>query len=164
GSLAILLAISKRSFHWNEDFAKVRDFLIQTYNLTKTFQNWIPSMFENTKFGPGGTEYEEDEYIKIWDADNVGIIAVTICKPSGDCRIFMHPDFRNHEGTFVESLESQRAEMKTDDSPIKMYFVVEAGDTHRENLLKQRGCRTAAISLRKVGHSLDDHLNRPVRP
>ncbi len=104
-------------------------------------------MFENTKFGPGGTEYEdkEDEYIKIWEADIVGIVAVTMCKPSGDCRIFIHPDFRNHEERLVESLESQRTKMKTDDSPIKMYFVVEAGDTLREDLLKQRGYENKGV-------------------
>lgn len=135
------MSISKREFHWQEDFDKVRMFLFDTYKLTGTFQNWIPSMFENTKFGPGGTEYldEEDEYIKIWEADAGKILAVTMCKPSGDCRIFIHPEFRNHEEILVESLEIQRAEIKNDDSPLKMYFVVETGDTLRETLLKQRG-------------------------
>ncbi len=104
-------------------------------------------MFENIKMGPGGTEYkdEEDKYIKIWETKDIGIVAVTICKPSGDCRIFIHPNFRNHEETLVESLESQRAAMKTDDSPIKMYFVVEAGDKLREDLLKQRGYENKGV-------------------
>lgn len=141
------MIISKLAFHWNEDFNKVREFLIETYKLTGTFQNWIPSMFENTKFGPGGTEYldEEDEYIKIWETDDEKIIAVTICKPSGDCRIFVHPQHRNHEETLVESLEIQRSEMKTGDTPIKMYFVVEAGDTQREVLLKKRGYENKGV-------------------
>ena len=71
-----------RAFTWKKDFELVRAFLILTHNLTRSFQNWIPSMFENIKFGPCGTEYrdEEDEYIKIWGkTDNSDI--PTVSKP-----------------------------------------------------------------------------------
>lgn len=104
-------------------------------------------MFENTWRGPGGTEYmdEEDEYIKIWEESDSGVVAVTICKPSGDCRIFIHPEYRNYEETLVLALEKQRADMKTDDPKLKMSFVVEAGDTLREDLLKQRGYENKGV-------------------
>ena len=98
-------------------------------------------MFENIRFGPCGAPYqdEEDEYIKIWEDGDIGIVAVTICKPSGECRILIHPEYRQFEETFVEALESQSKKMKTDDSEKKMYFMVEAGDTIREEALKKRG-------------------------
>jgi len=104
-------------------------------------------MFENMWRGPGGTEYqdEEDEYVRIWKNNADEIAAVTICKPSGDCRIFIHPDFRDHEEILVESLEKQRTDMKADDTPIKMYFVVEAGDTLRENLLTRHGYENKGV-------------------
>jgi len=104
-------------------------------------------MFENMWRGPGGTEYqdEEDEYVKIWKNNADEIAAVTICKPSGDCRIFIHPDYRNFEEILVESLEQQRTSMKKDDTEIKMHFVVEAGDTLRENLLTQRGYENKGV-------------------
>jgi len=135
------------AFHRQDDFYQIRDFLIKTYKLTNTFQNWIPSMFENMWRGPGGSEYQdkEDEYVKIWKNTVEEIVAVTICKPSGDCRIFIHPDFRNHEDILFEFLEKQRTDMKSVDTPIKMYFVVEAGDTLRENLLTQRGYENKGI-------------------
>ena len=136
-----------RSFHWNEDYTKVRNFLFYTYNLTKTFQNWIPSMFENIKMGPGGTEYEdeEDEYIKIWEDPSISneeqkIVAVTICKPSGDCRILIHPNYRAHERDLVSWLENQRKGMKEEpNQELQLYFFVDEVDSIRLSLLKDMG-------------------------
>jgi ribosomal protein S18 acetylase RimI-like enzyme len=135
------MAISKRNFNRFNDFNKVREFLIQTYELTGTFHNWIPSMFENSWRGPCGTPYvdEEDEYVKIWEDEKIGIVAVTICKPRGEFRIFIHPEYRQQEESLIVALETQYAGMKSDDSKKKMYFIVEEGDTIRENLLKKRG-------------------------
>ncbi|MGY5879726.1 MAG: GNAT family N-acetyltransferase [Candidatus Thorarchaeota archaeon] len=141
------MSINKRSFHRHDDFNKVRDFLIDIFNLIGKFLNWIPSMFENTWRGPCGPEYldEEDEYIKIWEAEDEEIAAVTICKPSGEFRIFIHPDHREHEDSLIESLEKQHADMKTDDKPSKLHFILEAGDTYRENLLKERGYENKGV-------------------
>ena len=139
--------IKKRSFHWNKDFDKIQEFLFNTYKLTKSFHNWIPSMFENMQFGPCGTPYmdEEDEYVKIWEDGDVGIVAVTICKPSGDCRFFMHPDYYEYGDTFVEAIETQAKEMKAGDSEKKIYFVVEECDSVREEVLKQRGYDNSGV-------------------
>ncbi len=133
--------ITRHSFHRNVDFNRVRQFLIDTYRMTHTFQNWIPSMLENNWTGPCGLPYEdkEDEYIKIWEDDKVGIIAITICKPSGEFRIFIHPVFRHYETTLIDALETQHKEMKDDTEERKMFFIVEAGDSLREKLLKKRG-------------------------
>ena len=104
-------------------------------------------MFENLQFGPCGTPYleEEDEYVKIWEDGEVGIVAVTICKPSGDCRILIHPDYRDYEDTLVQSLEIQAKIMKTGDSEKKIYFMVEAGDAIREEVLKRRGYNNRGV-------------------
>ena len=98
-------------------------------------------MFENTWRGPCGTPYvdEEDEYIRIWEDEKIGTVAITICKPGGDLRVFTHPDFRNQEEFLIEALETQFTKMKKDDSTKKVYFVVEEGDAIREHLLKTHG-------------------------
>jgi mycothiol synthase len=135
------MTIQKRSFHWKQDFDKIQKFLFDTYKITKTFHNWIPSMFENLQFGPCGTPYqdEEDEYVKIWEDSKIGIVAVTICKPSGECRFLIHPDYDEYGDTFIEALETQAKGMKRDDSEKKLYFMVEEGDTIREEVLKRCG-------------------------
>ena len=98
-------------------------------------------MFENLQYGPCGSPYkeEEDEYVKIWEDDSVGIVAFTVCKPAGDCQIQIHPDYRDLEDMLIESVENQAKEMKADESEKKIYFTVEAGDTIREEVLKNRG-------------------------
>jgi ribosomal protein S18 acetylase RimI-like enzyme len=141
------LSIKERPFHRFEDFDRVRKFLIDTYNMTGTFQNWIPSMIENSWRGPGGPPYknEEDENFKIWEDEKIGIVAVTICKPRGEFRIFIHPEFRHYEEFLMESLETQFRERNEDDTKKKVYFIVEEGDTIREDLLKKRGYEDKGI-------------------
>jgi mycothiol synthase len=145
--LATLLSISLRSFHWSQDFDKIQEFLFNTYKLTDTFHNWIPSMFENLQFGPCGTPYtdEEDEYVKIWEDGDIGIVAVTICKPSGECYFLIHPEYYEYGDTFVEALELQAKEMKTDDSGEKIFFMVEVGDRIREEVMKKRGYSNSGV-------------------
>ncbi|TFG29499.1 GNAT family N-acetyltransferase [Candidatus Thorarchaeota archaeon] len=142
-----MMTIIKRSFHRHVDFDKVRKFLIDTYQITNTFHNWIPSMFENSWRGPCGPPYKdaEDEYVKIWEEEKTGIVAVTISKPCGEFRIFIHPEFRNFEETLVEALETQFKEMKKNDTKTKMYFIVEAGDTLRERLLENCGYENKGV-------------------
>jgi len=109
--------------------------------MTGTFQNWIPSMLENAWRGPCGPLYEDEEdgYIKIWQNENIEIVALTICKPRGELRIFIHPAFRNYEEFLMEALENQYTATKENESKWKVYFIVEEGDTFREELLKKRG-------------------------
>ncbi|TFG95528.1 GNAT family N-acetyltransferase, partial [Candidatus Thorarchaeota archaeon] len=89
---------------------------------------------------------EEDDYIKIWENQEKHIVAVTICKSSGECRIFIHPDYRDYERTLVSSIEDQRKKMKSDEnSELKMFFIVEAGDRLRENLLEDLGYENKGV-------------------
>lgn len=143
------MALTMRSFTWKDDFELVRAFLIHTYNATHSTQNWIPSMFENIKFGPCGPKYreEEDEYIKIWHkTDDHGvssaseIVAVTFCKPSGDCWIHIHPDHRSDEREIVHWMEKQRRELKRSGSPeLELRFYVDETDEQRKALLAELG-------------------------
>ena len=135
------------SFHRKEDFDRIRNFLIETYNITKTYQNWIPSIFENSWRGPGGPPYkdEEDEYTKMWEDEKVGIVAVTICKPRGEFRIFIHPEFRHYEEFLIKAIETQFTKMKQDDSKKEVFFIVEEGDAIREDILKKLGYEDEGI-------------------
>ena len=94
------MAIRMRDYHWEKDFESVRKFLADIFRIRKAYTNWIPSELENLKFGPGGTEYrdEEDEYLKIWEASSktqqnaLKITAISYTKPSGNCRLSVHPN------------------------------------------------------------------------
>jgi ribosomal protein S18 acetylase RimI-like enzyme len=150
------MAIEMRSFTWNKDFEVVRDFLILTHNLTRSFQNWIPSMFENIKFGPCGMEYRngEDEYIKMWekteDSDGSSVsklVAVTFLKPSGDCWIQIHPDYRFVEEEIVPWIEKQKRKIKSNETPeLELRFYVNETDEKRKSLLRELGYEDAGLN------------------
>jgi len=150
------MSVRIRSFTWKKDFELARTFLILTYNLTRSFQNWIPSMFENIKFGPCGTEYrdEEDEYIKIWentdDADSSSfteILAVTLLKPSGDCWIQIHPNYRYLEKKIVLWLEKQRRKIKSDkNDKSELRFRVDETDEKRIALMTELGYENLGLA------------------
>jgi len=154
--LVCLMALEVRPFTWKKDFELVRSFLILTHDLTRTFQNWIPSMFENIKFGPCGPEYQdkEDEYIKIWektedpDVSSVSkIVAVTFCKPSGDCWIQIHPDYRFVEKELVLWMEKQRRETKSNEtSELELRFHVDETDEKRKTLLTELGYEDCGLN------------------
>ena len=144
-----------RSFHWDEDFDIVRSFLIETYNLTHTFQNWIPSMFENRKFGPGGSEYtdEDDEQVRLWEEfedqeepTESKIVAVTICKPSGYGYIQIHPNYRLLEKELVLYMEEQRKSQGSKDaSGIEMKLVLAESDNVRRGVLEELGYENLGV-------------------
>ncbi|MFW9976928.1 MAG: GNAT family N-acetyltransferase [Candidatus Thorarchaeota archaeon] len=148
------MSIVMRDYHWNEDFETVREFLIEIWNAGPLYRNWIPSMFENLKFGPGGLEYQDkdDEYIKIWEISRNGkdqdsrIIAVSILKPSGMCWINIHPEFLDYEKHIilwaVEQIKNTKPD--TDDSK-SLRLVVEDDDSRRIALLKSLGFKKGEI-------------------
>ncbi|HVO36545.1 MAG TPA: GNAT family N-acetyltransferase [Candidatus Acidoferrum sp.] len=158
------MSLKMRSFTWEKDFELVRTFLILTYNLTHSFQNWIPSMFENIKFGPCGREYqnEEDDYIKIWvDARDSDIssatemVAVTFCKPSGDCWIQIHPDYRSSEEEIVLWLEKQRKIKSSENIEPELRFRVDETDDKRIALLTKLGYKDSGLKEYNRKRSID---------
>jgi GNAT superfamily N-acetyltransferase len=143
------MSVKIRDFHWDKDFELVRRFLIDTYIQTKIFQNWIPIMFENMKFGPGGTDYkdEEDEYVKIWTVpDDSEIVAVSIIKPSLYCWIHIYPDYRYLEKEIAEWIHQHIKEKYHyfDDSVIT--FLVMESDANRKKILTELGYKKMKLS------------------
>ena len=148
------MTIRIRDFSWERDFESIRDFLIEAFRTGKFYRNWIPSMFENMKFGPGGTEYldEEDENVKIWeDIDESQkapsrIVAVSIVKPSGECWIHIHPDYTSVEREIVLWIGDRIREMKTDKhDKIEYRFVVNDYNEERIALLSELGFQKSEI-------------------
>lgn len=151
------MKIEMREFHWDEDFETVNQFLFEAWKAGPLYRNWAPPMFENTKFGPGGTEYldEEDEYIKIWEYQSK-IVAVSIVKPSGECWIHIHPDHLASEREIVLWIEGQRKKTKkSPDDEVKYYFVVEEHDTKRISMLEEIGFEKSSIEGVSQVHPFD---------
>ncbi len=103
-------------------------------------------MFENMWRGPCGSEYkdEEDEQVKIWEDDEKNdstskIVAVTVCKPEGDCRIFIHPEHRQLERKLILWLEEHLQEIQKEQDKKQIFFYVNDWDLYRQELLQELG-------------------------
>lgn len=148
------MVIRMREYHWSQDFESVRRFLADIFNIGKAYTNWIPSELENLKFGPGGTEYrdEEDEYLKIWEpfdeAQQIAlkIIAVSYSKPSGNCWLSVHPNYTSVAREIVLWMQNQVKEMKGDKvEEVNMKFVVDDDDEELILLLSDMGFKKGEI-------------------
>ncbi|MHA1951544.1 MAG: GNAT family N-acetyltransferase [Candidatus Thorarchaeota archaeon] len=133
------MTIQMRDYHWNDDFDSVRKFLGEIYFTQKAKTNWLPTTLENVKFGPGGTEYldEEDEYLKIWE-DEQQIIAVSFTKPYGSCHLSIHPDHITQAREIVLWMQGRVSELKKVDS-VKMGLVVDDLDEELIAILSDLG-------------------------
>ncbi len=123
-------------------------------------------MFENIKFGPCGREYrdEEDDYIKIWgDARDsevssvTEIVAITFCKPSGDCWMQIHPDHRSSEKEIVLWLEKHRSKSSENIEP-ELRFRVDETDDKRIALLTELGYKNSGLEEYNRKRSLDEPI------
>ncbi len=137
------MTIRMRPFHWNDDFELLRSFLIDIFKLAP-YHSWIPSRLENVSFGPCGPEYqdEEDEYIKIWQeitGSDSKIVAVSFVKPSLECWIHTHPDYKYIEREIVLWIENHAKKMKSDSGDLKLNFITRDIDKKRVSLLKKLG-------------------------
>jgi mycothiol synthase len=103
-------------------------------------------MFENIWRGPCGAEYkdEDDKQIKIWEDDEkkastAKIVAVTICKPEGECWIFIHPEYRELERKLILWLEEQLQVSQEEQDQKHIFFCVGEWDTYRQEILLKLG-------------------------
>jgi ribosomal protein S18 acetylase RimI-like enzyme len=142
------MAIKMRDYRWDRDFEAARAFLGEIYPMRTAYSNWIPSTLENVKFGPGGTEYldEEDEYLKIWEEIDATekaaprIVALSFTKPSGECWLSIHPNHMSEFKGIVHWMEDRVRELKKEEvKELKMSLVVDDDDEERIALVSELG-------------------------
>ncbi|MHA2359796.1 MAG: hypothetical protein ACXAB5_05960, partial [Candidatus Thorarchaeota archaeon] len=133
------MSIQMQDFHWDKDFDSVRKFLGEIFFIQKSYTNWLPTTLENVKFGPGGTEYldEEDEYLKIWK-NGKQIVAFSVTKPSGSCHISIHPDYIAQTSEIVLWMQERVKEL-SDTNSVKMTLVVDDADEELIPILSDLG-------------------------
>lgn len=160
------MTIRMRSYQWDRDFEAARKFLSEIFPIRTGYSNWIPSGLENVKFGPGGTEYldEEDEYLKIWESVNdERIIALTYTKPSGECWVSIHPDFMREFKGIVRWMENRVRKLNTAEmEELKIALVVDDDDKERITSVKELGFQKGEIygdkQVRPIDAPVPDYI------
>ncbi|TFF91040.1 hypothetical protein EU545_05920, partial [Candidatus Thorarchaeota archaeon] len=141
--MGLLLNASMRPFHWNEDYDSVRAFLADTFELAR-YHNWIPSRFENLRYGPCGSEYENsrDEFIKIWESESSSereIVAVTVLEPGREGWLLVHPLHKNVERDIIKWMEKRTRALADHSQSPKVGIMCRSVDTDRVRLLEKIG-------------------------
>jgi ribosomal protein S18 acetylase RimI-like enzyme len=158
------MTIKMRDYYWDKDFEAAMLFLGEIYPIRTAHSNWIPSTLENVKFGPGGTEYldEEEEYLKLWEEYDttreaaVRIIALSFTKPSGECWLSIHPDYMSEFKGIVQWMEDRVRELnKVKGKELKMSLVVDDNDEGRIALLSELGFQKGEMDGDKQIRPLD---------
>ena len=161
------MATKMRNYQWTRDFETARKFLADIFNIRKAYTNWIPSELENVKFGPGGTEYldEEDEYLKIWEVFDEAqqtapkIVAISYTKPSGGCWLSIHPNHMSAAREIVSWMQGRVNEMKKDEGEeVNMNFVVDDDDEEFIHLLSDIGFQKGEIEGDKQVRPIDSPI------
>ena len=137
------MTVKMRSFNWEKDFESVRSFLAELYTLTNSLQNWIPSRFENRKFGPCGTEYqdEEDNFVKIWEDKSkspASIVAVTTVESNSYFWIHIHPKYNYLEKEIIHWIEHEEiVNLNPDLEKQEIHIYVVGNNENRISLLEE---------------------------
>ncbi|MFW9798553.1 MAG: GNAT family N-acetyltransferase [Candidatus Thorarchaeota archaeon] len=134
-----MMTLEIRAYHWDADFDRVRRFLSELYFIQRAYTNWLPTTLENVKYGPGGTEYldEEDEYLGVWQIGEQ-IVALSLSKPSGSCHLSIHPDYLEYAKEIMVWMQGRVKELGKKDV-IKMSLVVDDTDKELISILTELG-------------------------
>jgi len=139
------MTVKDRSFDWEQDFDLIRRFLIETHEI-EPLLNWIPTRFENRKFGPCGPVYKDDEdrFVQIWEdkakskSAPTPIVGVGIFSPPSEGHVNIHPEYRHVEREIISWLETQAKQKRNSYSNGgELSFFVREDNEHLTNLLEE---------------------------
>ena len=128
------MPIPSRGYTPDPDFPKIQRFLFEIHKETGTFQNWLPSRFENNHL-----DHVED--IMIWEDKAQGRI-MAVANPETKTLYFIqirpgHPSLLE---TVIRWIEAHTATKKPDPAKEqKIHIINLEGDREREAALRRRG-------------------------
>ena len=130
------MATLSRGYTPDLDLLKVQEFLFEVHKETGTFQNWLPTRFENSHL-------DRVEDIRIWEEEGGSerrVMAVAIRENKTIYFIHIrlgHPSLLNE---VIRWIEDHSASKKPDSAEeLKIHIISLEGDPEREAALRRRG-------------------------
>jgi ribosomal protein S18 acetylase RimI-like enzyme len=146
------MEIISRKYNPKNDFDLVGTFLINLFELTRSFQYWLPVRFENNHL-------DRKEAVRIWEKQikdtSAEIVAITSSESPNTFYIHTHPEYKSLEREILEWIEQHfTSKRKESSKDRKLYLFSMQGDTERETLLVESGYTRRGI--------IGIHRSRPV--
>ena len=129
------MTITSRRYTPDLDFPKVQEFLFDVHKETGTFQNWLPTRFENSHLG-------RIEDTRIWEEGEAQwrVMAVAIRESKTIYFIHIRPGHPSLLDEVIRWIEAHSASKKKDPAEeLKLHIISLEGDPEREAALRKRG-------------------------
>jgi GNAT superfamily N-acetyltransferase len=131
------MEIILRNYDPNTDFDLVCTFLINLFEITNSFQYWLPVRFENSHI-------DRIEDVRIWEKHvrdgSTEIVAITSSDSPNTFYIHTHPEYKYLEREIIEWIEQHFvSKRKERNKQTKLFLFSMQGDTERKNLLTELG-------------------------
>lgn len=138
-STQIQTRIVSRPMQGVDDFARVRQFLLDTYRLTGKYHNWEIRRWEGQWYwGEISASLEWAAKVQLWETSEGQLVGVTHRESSGDAWLEIHPDYRFLEEDMLDWAEAHLAQ-PNQQGQHQLELDVYEYDTFRQEMLVRRG-------------------------
>ncbi len=129
------MPMKSRRYTPDTDLSKVQGFLFEVHKETGTFQNWLPTRFENSHL-------DRIEDTRIWEEDGAPgrVMAVAIRESRTNYFIHIRPGNPSLLDEVIRWIEDHSASKKQDPAEEQRTHIISLeGDPERETALRKRG-------------------------
>jgi ribosomal protein S18 acetylase RimI-like enzyme len=132
------MPIINRGYTPDADLTRVQEFLFEVHLETGTFQNWLPTRFENSHL-------DRVEDIRVWE-EAPRIMAVAIRESRTNYFIHIRPGHPDLLDEVIRWIEAHSASKKEDPAEEKTLNIMSLeGDPEREEALRRRGFQPGKV-------------------
>ena len=135
------MTITSRGYTPDTDLSKVQEFLFEVHKETGTFQNWLPTRFENSHL-------EKIEDKRVWEEERAPGRIMAVANRESMANYFihirpLHPDLLDEVIQWIESHTISKKQDPTDE--LKINIISLEGDPEREAALRRQGFEKGAV-------------------
>ncbi|MCC6613721.1 MAG: GNAT family N-acetyltransferase [Anaerolineae bacterium] len=133
--------VVSRPFEGEEDFWRVRDFLIATYPVTPVGYNWEIRRWDGWRFHREATDItpEWSERLHLWQTADGQLVGLAHPEYEGSAFFEIDPDYRYLEAEMIEWAETHLAVAQANSAARVLHLDVMDYDAARQRLLIERG-------------------------
>lgn len=129
-----------RPMQSDDDFWKVRNFLVTTYAITPLGFNWDVRRWDGSRFHDEAPAWENrfKDRVQLWETGAGELVAVVNPEGEGNAHLQLHPDFRHLEAEMLAWAEAHLAKANQEGlNQLEIY--VHEYDLQRQELLASLG-------------------------
>lgn len=132
--------ISSRPMQSDNDFWRVRNFLVATYPVIPLGFNWDVRRWDGSRFHDESLSWEKrfKGRVQLWETGDGKLVAVVNPEGKGDAHLQLRPEFRHLEAEMIAWAEAHLANVNEDGKQQLEIFVFDY-DLQRQANLKERG-------------------------